>query len=113
LIPIHSEHPISPPINVSYSNNILILDPKSFLDFFGFDNYDRIEFLDVINSSIKSIWGSKEHIDLLDIYLGESVILEEKFSYSNKEFSNYIDKKEMEDILDSKGEIDSYMNLPT
>jgi len=91
LIPLHSSEPKKTPTDIPFSQNVLILDPKTFCDFIGLKGDLRNEFLECIQLAKDALWKNNGSKEILEQKAVESLrLIKQRLDFGQLELERYI-----------------------
>jgi len=113
LIPIHSSDPQKTPIGMPFSENVFVLDPKTFCDYIGLRGDLKYEFLECIKLAKDSLWKKDGSKDILEQKAARNLqMIKQRLDFGQLELEKYINDPNTDltnDIL--KYNIDSTLDL--
>jgi len=100
IVSLSANHPLQNPPDIPFSNNVKILDPISFANFFGFDGKVLEEFLRTVKLAKVAIYDELIRQVLTNFSETNKKILREEFNYSQKEFQKFMESKNKLHLLE-------------
>lgn len=90
LVPINAQKQLKIPLGIPYKHRVKILDPNSFIDFFGYKEKLYDDFINSIDLAKKSTYSKNHRKTLEELSLINKRIIKTNYNFSQNELEDYL-----------------------